>query len=102
MDAVLEAIVKHLPPPEGNRDAPLRALVVDSWYDTYLGVMTLVRVVDGVLKKGQRILAMGTRATHGIDRVGVFTPKPMTAEELGPGEVGFLTASIKDLADMGR
>jgi GTP-binding protein LepA len=96
---VLEAIVTRLPPPRGDRAAPLKALLVDSWYDSYLGVVVLVRVVDGVLKKGNRIHLMGTDASYEVDRVGVFTPKMQDAEVLGPGEIGFLTASIKEVAD---
>jgi len=96
---VLEAIVHRLPPPKGDRAATLKALLVDSWYDSYLGVVVLVRIVDGTLKKGQRIRMMGTDAAYEVDRVGVFTPKLTPAEELGPGEIGFLTASIKQVAD---
>jgi GTP-binding protein LepA len=96
---VLEAIVTRLPPPKGDAKATLKALLVDSWYDAYLGVVVLFRVVDGVLKKGQRIRMMGTGATYEIDRVGVFTPKRVELGELGPGEIGFLTASIKEVAD---
>src|SRR5437762_4137364 len=96
---VLEAIVTRLPPPKGDRDATLKALLVDSWYDSYLGVVVLLRVVDGVLRKGQRIRMMGTGASHDVDRVGVFTPKMAAAESLGPGEIGFLTGSIKEVAD---
>ncbi|MET0538527.1 MAG: translation elongation factor 4 [Xanthobacteraceae bacterium] len=96
---VLEAIVTRLPPPRGDRDAPLKALLVDSWYDSYLGVVVLVRIVDGVLRKGQRIRMMGTGAAYDVDRVGVFTPKLVHVEELGPGEIGFLTGSIKEVAD---
>ena len=96
---VLEGIVTRLPPPNGDRKAPLKALLVDSWYDSYLGVVVLLRIVDGVLRKGQRIRMMGTGAAYEVDRVGVFTPKMVNAEELGPGEIGFLTASIKDVAD---
>jgi GTP-binding protein LepA len=99
IDAVLEAIVTRLPPPKGDRDATLKALLVDSWYDLYLGVVVLVRIVDGTLKKGQRIRMMGTHASYEVDRVGVFTPKLVEAGELGPGEIGFLTASIKEVAD---
>ncbi len=97
--AVLEAIVARLPPPKGDRDATLKALLVDSWYDLYLGVVVLVRIVDGTLKKGQRIRMIGTHASYEVDRVGVFTPKLLEAAELGPGEIGFLTASIKEVAD---
>src|SRR5271166_4399229 len=96
---VLEAIVTRLPPPKGDAAAPLKALLVDSWYDAYLGVVVLLRVVDGVLKKGQRIRMMGTGAAYEVDRVGVFTPKRVELGELGPGEIGFLTASIKEVAD---
>ena len=96
---VLEAIVTRLPPPQGDREAPLKALLVDSWYDVYLGVVVLVRIVDGVLKKGQRIKMMGSNAVYDVDRVGVFTPKMVAMAELGPGEIGFLTGSIKEVAD---
>ena len=96
---VLEAIVTRLPPPKGDRDAPLKALLVDSWYDAYLGVVVLVRVVDGVLKKEQRIRMIGIDASYEVDRVGVFKPKLTIVDELGPGEIGMLTASIKEVAD---
>jgi GTP-binding protein LepA len=96
---VLEAIVHRLPPPKGDREAPLKALLVDSWYDAYLGVVVLVRIVDGTLKKAQRVRMMGTNAAYDVDRVGVFTPKMAEKAELGPGEIGFLTASIKEVAD---
>ena len=96
---VLEAIVTRLPPPKGDRDAPLKALLVDSWYDLYLGVVVLVRIVDGVLRKDQRIRMMGTGAAYDVDRVGVFTPKLVNMGEIGPGEIGFLTGSIKEVAD---
>jgi GTP-binding protein LepA len=96
---VLEAIVTRLPPPRGDRGATLKALLVDSWYDAYLGVVVLVRIVDGTLKKGQRIRMMGTNASYEVDRVGVFKPKLTPADELGPGEIGFLTAAIKEVAD---
>jgi GTP-binding protein LepA len=99
IDEVLEAIVHRLPPPKGDRAAPLKALLVDSWYDSYLGVVVLLRVVDGTLKKGQRIRLMGPNASYEVERVGVFTPKMLEAAELGPGEIGFLTASIKEVAD---
>src|SRR5437868_1277142 len=99
IEGVLEAIVHRLPPPKGDKDAPLKALLVDSWYDSYLGVVVLVRIVDGELRKGQRIRMMGTAAAYEIDRVGVFTPKMVNAEMLGPGEIGYLTASIKEVAD---
>jgi GTP-binding protein LepA len=96
---VLEAIVKRLPPPKGDAAAPLKALLVDSWYDSYLGVVVLLRIVDGMLRKGQRIRMMGTDAAYDVDRVGVFTPKMANTDQLGPGEIGFLTASIKEVAD---
>jgi len=96
---VLEAIVTRLPAPKGDRKATLKALLVDSWYDLYLGVVVLVRIVDGTMKKGMRIRMMGTNAAYDVDRVGVFTPKLMPADELGPGEIGFMTASIKEVAD---
>ncbi len=96
---VLEAIVTRLPPPKGDRDAPLKALLVDSWYDPYLGVVVLVRIVDGILKKGQRIRMIGIDAAYEVDRIGVFKPKLTLTDELGPGEIGMLTASIKEVAD---
>src|SRR3954466_8052302 len=96
---VLEAIVTRLPPPKGDRDASLKALLVDSWYDSYLGVVVLLRIVDGVLTKGQRIRLMGTGAAYDVDRIGVFTPKLVIVDKLGPGEIGFLTAAIKEVAD---
>ncbi|HYK79683.1 MAG TPA: translation elongation factor 4 [Micropepsaceae bacterium] len=96
---VLEAVVGKLPAPKGEANAPLKALLVDSWYDLYLGVVVLVRVVDGELKKGQRIRMMAANAAYLVDRVGVFTPKQETVDRLGPGEVGFLTAAIKEVAD---
>jgi GTP-binding protein LepA len=96
---VLEAIVKRLPPPKGDETAPLKAMLVDSWYDAYLGVVVLVRIVDGIMKKGQRVRMVGTAATYDVERIGVFTPKMVAVSELGPGEVGFITASIKQVAD---
>jgi GTP-binding protein LepA len=99
IEEVLEAIVTRLPPPKGDPDAPLKALLVDAWYDAYLGVVVLVRVFDGKLKAGQKVRMMQTGASHGIDRVGVFRPKAETVDELGPGEIGFITASIKEVAD---
>ncbi len=95
---VLEAIVTRLPPPKGDRDAPLKALLVDAWYDQYLGVVVLVRVFDGVLKVGQKVKMMQTGAQYQIDRLGVFRPKQTDMAELGPGEVGYITASIKEVA----
>ncbi|MBJ3775266.1 translation elongation factor 4 [Acuticoccus mangrovi] len=97
--AVLEAIVKRLPAPHGNPDAPLKAMLIDSWYDAYLGVVTLVRMIDGHLKKGQTIRMMRTGAKYGVDKVGVFTPKMLEVDSLGPGEIGFLIAGIKEVAD---
>jgi len=99
IDAVIEALVTRLPPPSGDAAAPLKALLVDSWYDSYLGVVTLVRVKDGVLKPGLKIRLMATGAAHTIERVGVFKPKPTPVESLGPGEIGFITAAIKTVAD---
>ncbi len=99
IEGVLEAIVKRLPPPVGDADAPLKALLVDSWYDAYLGVVVLVRVIDGSLKKGARIQTMATGAHYEVDRIGVFKPKMSAVDRLGPGEVGFITAQIKDVAD---
>jgi len=99
VEDVLEAIVKRLPAPEGDANAPLKAMLVDSWYDAYLGVVVLVRIIDGKLKKGQRIKMMQTGAVYGVDRVGVMTPKGVEVPELGPGEIGFLTGSIKEVAD---
>ncbi|PWC55127.1 translation elongation factor 4 [Azospirillum sp. TSO22-1] len=97
IDAVLEAVVTRLPPPQGNADSELKALLVDSWYDPYLGVVILVRVVDGKLKVGQKVRFMSTGSAHDVDRVGVFTPKALLTGELGPGEMGFITAAIKDI-----
>jgi GTP-binding protein LepA len=96
---VLEAIVTRLPPPQGDATAPLKALLVDSWYDSYLGVVILVRIKDGTVRKGTRIQFMSTGVTYQVDRVGVFTPKRQELAELKPGELGFLTASIKAIAD---
>ena len=99
IDLVLEAIVARLPPPNGDVEAPLKALLVDSWYDAYLGVVVLVRVFDGTLRKGQRVKMIGTGAIYEVDRIGVFRPKMQDIAILGPGEVGFITASIKEVAD---
>ncbi len=96
---VLEAIVTRLPAPKGDPDKPLKALLVDSWYDAYLGVVVLIRVMDGTLKKGQRIRMMKANAVYPVDRVGVFRPGMEQVETLGPGEIGFLTASIKQVRD---
>jgi len=99
IDDVLETLIERLPPPAGDRDASLKALLVDSWYDSYLGVVILVRVKDGAIKKGQKLRMMATGAAHEVDRVGVFTPKLQDTSELGPGEVGFIIAGIKSVAD---
>ena len=98
IDEVLEAIVKRIPAPKGDRDAPLKAMLVDSWYDPYLGVVVLVRVVDGVIRKGQTIRFMIAGSEHLVDRVGAFRPKIEQLGELGPGEVGFITGQIKEVA----
>jgi len=96
---VLEAVVTRLPAPKGEVEKPLKALLIDSWYDAYLGVVVLFRVVDGEIKKGQKIRMMATNAVYEVDRVGIFNPKRMAVAKLGPGEVGFLTAAIKQVAD---
>ena len=99
VEDVLEALVERLPPPGGDASAPLKAMLVDSWYDAYLGVMTLVRVRDGELAKGMRVRMMATGAVHEVERVGVFSPKPVEVDRLGPGEVGFINAGIKTVSD---
>src|SRR4051794_17601174 len=96
VDEVLEAIVTRIPPPKGDRDAPLKAMLVDSWYDPYLGVVILVRVVDGAIRKGQQVSFMAGGTTHLVDRVGAFRPKIEPLAELAAGEIGFITAHIKD------
>jgi GTP-binding protein LepA len=96
---VLEAIVTRLPAPKGDPAAPLKAMLVDSWYDPYLGVVVLVRIYDGILRKGERIRMMQTGAVYQVDRVGVFRPGMLPVDSLGPGEIGFLTASIKQVRD---
>ncbi len=96
---VLEAIITRLPAPKGDRTKPLKALLVDSWYDPYLGVVVLARVIDGVLKKGMRVKMMGTGGAYMLDRVGVSRPKKEIVDELGPGEIGFFTGQIKQVAD---
>ena len=98
IDDVLEAIVHRLPAPKGDTSAPLKAMLVDSWYDSYLGVVVLVRVVDGEMKKGQRIRLMKTGGTYTIDQVGIFRPKKETVTSLTAGEIGYFTASIKEVA----
>ena len=95
----LEAIVQQLPSPQGNEDAPLKAMLVDSWYDSYLGVIVLIRVIDGRLKKGEKIKFLSNGTVHHVDRVGVFRPQMEMVDSLGPGEIGFLTASIKQVRD---
>lgn len=99
IEDVLEGIVTRLPAPKGEANAPLKAMLVDSWYDAYLGVMILVRIKDGILIKGAKIRMMGTGGTYEVERVGVFTPKKVLVDKLLPGEVGFITASIKHVAD---
>ena len=99
VDKVLQAIVNVLPAPKGDANAPLKAMLVDSWYDPYLGVVVLVRVIDGEMKKGQKIRLMSTKADYLLDRVGVFRPKIENVAKLGPGEIGFFTAAIKEVAD---
>ncbi|GAB0119888.1 translation elongation factor 4 [Acidisoma sp. 7E03] len=99
IEGVLEALVTRLPPPEGEAEAPLKALLVDSWYDAYLGVIILVRIKDGHLRKGQKIRMMAKGAVHTVDQVGVFRPKMEAVESLGPGEMGYITAAIKTVAD---
>ncbi len=96
---VLEAIVTRLPAPKGDRDAPLKAMLVDSWYDAYLGVVVMIRVMDGTVRKGDRIRMMQTGAIYGIDKLAVLKPKMTDIAELGPGEIGVLTASIKQVRD---
>ena len=96
---VLQGIVTRLPPPTGDEAAPLKALLVDAWYDAYLGVVVLVRVFDGRLRAGQQVRMMQRGATYRVDRIGVFRPKAVDAESLGPGEIGFITAQIKEVAD---
>src|SRR4029078_3176961 len=96
---VLEAIVTRLPPPKGDVAKPLKALVVDRWYDAYLGVVVLVRIIDGTLSKGQRIRLMLTGGSYQVDRVGIFRPKQEMRNSLGPGEIGFFTAPIRQVAD---
>ena len=96
---VLEALVHRLPPPEGDAEAPLQALLVDSWYDQYLGVIVLVRIMQGVLKKGMRMRMMQTGAVYEVDDVGVFSPKRLSTGQLGPGEIGWVNAAIKAVAD---
>ena len=99
IDLVLEAVVKRLPPPKGELNAPLKALLIDSYYDAYLGVVVLVRIIDGELKKGQKIRMMAADAVYQVEQIGVFKPKKVGVEKLGPVEVGYITAQIKQVAD---
>src|SRR3954470_13547400 len=99
IEEVLQAIVDKIPPPTGDADAPLKAMLVDSWYDPYLGVVILVRVIDGAIRKGQQVKFMAAGTTHLVDRVGCFRPKIEQLNELGPGEIGFITAQIKEVAE---
>jgi GTP-binding protein LepA len=98
IDEVLEAIVSRIPPPKGDRNAPLKAMLVDSWYDPYLGVVILIRVIDGAIRKGQEIAFMAAGTRHLVDRVGAMNPKLQLLPELGPGEIGIITAQIKEVA----
>jgi GTP-binding protein LepA len=99
IEGVLEALVTRLPPPVGDGAAPLKALLVDSWYDPYLGVVILVRIKDGRLKRGQKLRMMSSGAVHTVEQVGVFSPKMIPTDDLGPGEIGYITAAIKTVAD---
>ena len=99
IEDVLEAVVTELPAPTGTVASPLQALLVDSWYDAYLGVMTLIRVRDGIIKKGMKIRMMASGAVHTVERVGIFGPKPVAVDQLGPGEIGFINAGVKTVSD---
>ncbi len=99
IEEVLEAVVNQMPAPTGDRDKPLQALLIDSWYDAYLGVVVLFRVREGTIRKGQKVRMMESNASYLVDRVGVFTPKGLIVDELGPGEIGFMTGAIKEVAD---
>jgi len=99
IDDILESIVKNLPPPKGNINNSLKSLLVDSWYDSYLGVVILVRVIDGILKKGMKVKMMSNNTEHTIEKVGVFTPKPQDVEKISSGEIGFIITGIKNLSD---
>ena len=99
IEEILDAIVERIPAPKGDPDAPLKAMLVDSWYDPYLGVVILVRVIDGVIKKGQQVKFMAAGTTHLVDRVGAFRPKIEQLPDLGPGEIGFITAQVKEVAE---
>src|SRR5262249_44965111 len=99
VEAVLAGVVERLPPPKGERVKPLKALLIDSWYDAYLGVIVLVRIIDGTLRKGQKVKLMSSGASYQVERVGIFRPKQEMLSERGPGEVGFFPAAIKQVAD---
>ena len=99
INEILESIIKNLPSPKGRHDENLKALLVDSWYDSYLGVVILVRVIDGKIKKKDQIIMMSNNSKHEVERVGIFTPKPIDIDEIGPGEIGFIVTGIKDLSD---
>jgi GTP-binding protein LepA len=99
IEGVLEALVRRLPPPKGDAGLPLKALLVDSWYDQYLGVVILIRMKDGRIKRGQKVRMMSTGAVHQVEQVGVFSPKMIPVDDLGPGEIGYITAAIKTVAD---
>ena len=99
IELVLEAVVKRLPPPKGELNAPLKALLIDSYYDAYLGVVVLVRIIDGEIRKGQKVRMMAADAVYQVEQIGVFKPKKVGVEKLGPGEVGYITAQIKQVAD---
>ena len=99
VDEILNSIVQNLPAPSGNKDESLKALLVDSWYDSYLGVVILVRVINGRIKKKDQIIMMSNNSKHDVERVGFFTPKAIDADEIGPGEIGFIITGIKDLSD---
>ncbi len=99
IDEILERIIERVPPPKGSPENPLQALIIDSWFDNYVGVVMLVRVVNGVVKPKDKILLMATGATHLVEQVGVFTPKSRGREQLSAGEVGFVISGIKELRD---
>jgi len=99
VDDILESIIKILPPPKGNKENPLKCLLIDSWYDSYLGVVILVRVIDGCLKKSMEIKMMSNNTKHTIEKVGVFTPKPKDVDKISSGEIGFIVTGIKNLSD---
>ena len=99
IDDIFEALISRLKPPIGSDDEPTKALLVDSWYDSYLGVVVLVRVINGNLTKGQKIKMLGTNSTYEIDDIGIFTPKKVSVDKLGPGELGYIIAGIKTVSD---